>query len=300
MDPSQAGWGDIMNMRSPMYQDAVPQRPTLKETLTNPRSRSDFLLRMGANILGADPSRGWGSAVGQGVAGTVNTLDKLASEDMSARQKAQSLAAQIKKHAESLGEVRAHRQLTFGETQRHHKATEEIQRERLAQDNWKHIGYTVDGAPIMMNTKTMETINAATKQPLSPEDKMALSVRGGAGTGQTMQIIAELRKENPSLSFAEAHAIVKKSGPSPDMLNIRREALALSAAKADMDYLTKPEATIEKYRRKYGASAPAVAPAPTTSSGSPLDAARAAIAAGANRDAVIKRLIDNGIDPSGL
>lgn len=102
------------------------------------------------------------------------------------------------------------------------------------------------------------------------------STRGGAGgaTGQTERIIGDLRKENPSLTYAEALAIVKKSGQSPDVLSVRKEGLALSAAKADTAYLTNPVQTIEKYRRQYGlppaSATPAPAPAAPPKSGSGL------------------------------
>jgi hypothetical protein len=48
------------------------------------------------------------------------------------------------------------------------------------------------------------------------------------------------------------------------------------------------------------AGAPIAAPVAGSVSADPLGEARAAIAAGAPRDAVIKRLQDNGIDASGL
>jgi hypothetical protein len=124
----------------------------------------------------------------------------------------------------------------------------------------------------MMNTKSRETINGATQAPLTPEEKMSLSGRGGAGrVGQTETIIQNLRTENPNLTYREAYDIVKRSGSSPDVLNIRREALALSAAKADMEYFTKPDETIEKYRRKYG-----VVAVPPSAAAAPAGAAPAA------------------------
>lgn len=176
MDPSRSGWADIMNPRSAMFKNSTPERQTMREILSNPRSRSDFLTRLGVNILAADPSRGWGSTIGHGLAGTVGTFDKMASEDLSARQKAQGLAAQIKKHAETLGES----QRTHGETARHHGVMEGISRDRLEQDNWRDIPYTTQqGDPVMRNYKTGQALNGKTGEPLSPDDKL---IRVGAGT----------------------------------------------------------------------------------------------------------------------
>lgn len=249
MNPAAASWGDIMSTRSPMFQNEVPQRKTLREIIADPRSRSDFLTRFGANVLAANPAHGWGSTVGQGLSGAIGTFDKFSNEDLSARQKAQSLAAAIKKHSE-----------TLGETSRHHQATEDIARERMAQDNWKYIGVTQNGAPIMFNTKTRDVINGATQEPLSADERIVAGGKGGPGSGVTERIIASLRQENPDLSYADALGIVKRSGLSPDAITLRKEALALSAAKADINYFKDPDATIEKYRKKFGVgSAPSAA-----------------------------------------
>lgn len=154
------------------------------------------------------------------------------------------------------------------------------------------------------------------------------STTGGARTGQTEKIISELRKENPSLSYAEALALTKRA-PNADQATLRREALALSAAKADIDFITNPGGTLERYRKKYGLSAgpsnapatpvpapaqPApptprpVTPAPQQPGGraqidqeGSLQAAREALQRNpAARDQIIQRLIENGIDPAGL
>lgn len=241
MDPARASWGEVMNPRSPMYAGSGPQRKSVMEVMRDPKDRSRALMEFGARVLAANPAHGWGSAIGQGAIGTMGTFDKIATEDMTARQKAQSLASAIKKHVD-----------TLGESSRHHQAIEGLQKDRLAQDNWKPIGTTTAGHPIMMDTKTGTVMNGATGEPLTAEEKMQMRGAGAGSTGQTERIIQSLRTENPSLSYNDALSIVKRSGQSPDVLTLRRESLALSAAKADMGYMTKPAETIEKYRRQYG------------------------------------------------
>jgi hypothetical protein len=82
------------------------------------------------------------------------------------------------------------------------------------------------------------------------------STDGTTKTGVTERVIAELRKENPNLTYQDALSLTKRA-PSGDRDLLRREALALSAAKADTAYLTNPSQVIEKYRKQYGLNSPA-------------------------------------------
>lgn len=92
-----------------------------------------------------------------------------------------------------------------------------------------------------------------------------LRAAGGAGVGSssaTERIISELMQRGHS--YEESLAMAKRA-PNADQLALRKEALALSAAKADVNYMTNPAQTIKKYRQEYGigVDAPApVAPAP--------------------------------------
>jgi hypothetical protein len=61
---------------------------------------------------------------------------------------------------------------------------------------------------------------------------------------------------------------------------------------------TQPGGFFSRDTKSLSRTAPA--PAPATGKQDPLAAARDAIARGANRDAVIKRLKENGIDTKGL
>ena len=70
-------------------------------------------------------------------------------------------------------------------------------------------------------------------------------------TGETERIIGAIRQENPSLSYADAVAIAKRA-PNGDTLALRKEKLALDAAKSDSNYLTDPIATLEGWRKRYG------------------------------------------------
>lgn len=94
--------------------------------------------------------------------------------------------------------------------------------------------------------------------------------RGGAGSARkitgTEAIINELRaeaeREGRPISYADALMIAKRSGQSSDSLTLQRERLALSAAKGDTNFLTNPDATLEKYRQRYGLGAPTTSPVP--------------------------------------
>lgn len=85
----------------------------------------------------------------------------------------------------------------------------------------------------------------------------------GAGAGAssaTERIITELMQRGHS--YEESLAMAKRA-PNADAMALRREGLALQAAKADPTYMTNPAQTIQKYRKEYGISTDApVAPKP--------------------------------------
>ena len=83
--------------------------------------------------------------------------------------------------------------------------------------------------------------------PGAPE----VPVQGGQVQGETERIIGSLRQENPQLSYADAVAIAKRA-PNGDTLTLRKETLALNAAKADGRYLDNPIPTLEEWRQRYG------------------------------------------------
>lgn len=125
---------------------------------------------------------------------------------------------------------------------------------------------------------------------------------GASRTGQTERIVERLMQSNPDLSYEEAVALARRA-PQDDSLRLER--LALDA------YRNDPSRDLEEWRSFYGVGArpqPSQLVAPTASGGQPRSAeneqalatARKAIENGAPRDAVIKRLRDAGIDPSGL
>lgn len=262
MDPSQASWGDIMNAQHPMYATAAPQRKAFWDVMQNPRDRSRALMEFGARVLSADPGRGWGAAIGSGALGTMQTFDAQHDKDLSARQKAQNLAAQIKKHMN-----------TFEEQKRHHQATEEIGRERTELMRMTPIGTTDNGVPIM-RTKDGQLVNGWTGDPLTNEEKMLLGRgrSGGLASGQTERIIQEIRRENPDLSYTSAFELVKRAGHNPDMITLRREGQALAAAEKDLGFMKDPTGTYQKWREKLGLKGePYSTPAPAGSGSAKLD-----------------------------
>lgn len=121
-----------------------------------------------------------------------------------------------------------------------------------------------DGKPVT-GTVSFDR-SSGTYGDFQPGEVRKLSGSGGGASGRkitgTEAIINELRAENPALSYQDALAIAKRSGQSVDALTLRKEAIALSAAKSDVNFLTNPDATIEKYRSKYGLGAAAPGPGP--------------------------------------
>jgi hypothetical protein len=164
-----------------MYRNEVAQRKEPREMFTSNRGLMEF----GSRVLAADPSRGWLGAVGQGAQGTMQLFDKHATEDMTDRQAAQKLATAIKKHVDN-----------FGEVQRHHRATESYRERALEREDWVVVGETSTGQPALMNKRSGELLNGITREPLPPEERMALSRGRGAAGGPTANMIMRQNAAN--------------------------------------------------------------------------------------------------------
>jgi hypothetical protein len=98
--------------------------------------------------------------------------------------------------------------------------------------------YNVTGAP------TPQQIGGTTARP-----------------GETQQIITQLLNANPNLTYEQALNEAKR-GSNVDQNELRRESLALSAAKADPAFQNKPGDTLERYRAQYGLPPMAAVPQP--------------------------------------
>lgn len=100
-------------------------------------------------------------------------------------------------------------------------------------------------------TKGLYQFNPKTREYDFKPGKSMTSRSGSPNKeGQTERLVAQLRKEDPTLTYAEALALTKRA-PS-DQAQLSRERLALAAAKADSAYFSKPDETLEKYRKRYG------------------------------------------------
>jgi hypothetical protein len=109
--------------------------------------------------------------------------------------------------------------------------------------------------------------NAQNQQPINPQTAPYSQVpgaptppeQGGIKQGETERIIGSIMAENPKLTYAEAVGLAHRS---PNDQTLRRETLALNAAKAENPDLS----TLETWRQKYGLppmaapAKPAVAP----------------------------------------
>lgn len=110
------------------------------------------------------------------------------------------------------------------------------------------------------------------------------AAKAGATSSGTMQLIealrAEARSQGRELTYADALQITKRSPNTSDTANLRREALALTAAKADFDYFSDPEETLAKWRKQYGLGAPGAPAASAPGSAAPTAPTGAAAGTG--------------------
>jgi hypothetical protein len=115
---------------------------------------------------------------------------------------------------------------------------------------------------------------AQQKQPINPQTAPYAQVpgapvpqeTGGVKLGETERIIAAVQEESAKagkpISYQDAVGIAKRA-PNGDTIAIRKETLALNAAKADQRYYQNPIPTLDEWRQRYGLGAmPGAAPAP--------------------------------------
>jgi len=125
--------------------------------------------------------------------------------------------------------------------------------------------------------------------------------RDGAGPGSsaTERLVSELMRQNPGLSFEDALARVRRS-PQNDTLALER--LAQNAARRDPDFSGDPQGVLERWRRQYGLNPTGAAAGVGTDDdhAAILDEARKAITGGKDRNAVMQRLRELGVDPGDL
>lgn len=132
VDPASMSEADIMDQRN--IQKTMIQRPRLGQMVRDP----DFWTKMGINILAADPKHGPIGAAARGAAGTIQDVEAKFKEDMTAAQKAQVLAANLKEHAD-----------------RYNKMTP-YQRRSLDVGRWTVVGQDKEGTPIQQDGRTGE------------------------------------------------------------------------------------------------------------------------------------------------
>lgn len=289
------------------------------------------LIAAGLGILGSRNPSGVGAIGEGGLAGM-----KVYTQGKESRQKNELAARKLIMDAEQFAKGHDLRKETLGETKRYHDLVSDdrkdaiAERRRAAQDRSQdradtnaRTAYPGEGQDASGNTvKGLYQYNPDTRDYDFKPGKVIQKGGSGAGaSGQTERLISELRKENPTLTYQEALALTKRA-PNGDQSTLRRESLALSAAKADLEYMNNAEATLNKWRKQYGlggeqGASPATPSAP--SSAAPggkkdaaarqmppaiLDKAKEAIAAGKDAKAVEARLREyakkNGLEFSGL
>lgn len=170
---------------------------------------------------------------------------------------------------------------------------------------WSYVGTDPDGKPIMLDSKTGQTQVGTTALGIKPLDQAKIDTRLKAiqNTDDYRQQLLALRQQglddftagnimNNASRLMAADPTGKLTASEAVRQQLAGRSIAAPAAPAP--------------RPGIGSGAPAQAAPPGAASASnpgtpdPLAAARSAISRGAPRDAVIKRLQDNGIDPSGL
>jgi hypothetical protein len=119
---------------------------------------------------------------------------------------------------------------------------------------------------------------AQQNQPINPQTAPYAPVAGvpepqetgGVKLGETERIIEHLMANDKKLTYADAVGLAKRA-PTGDTLTLRKETLALNAAKSDPNYQNDPNATLEGWRAKYGLQ-PMAAPTPAAVAAPPQQA----------------------------
>lgn len=287
------------------------------------------LIAAGLGILGSRNPSGVGAIGEGGLAGM-----KVYTQGKESRQKNELAARKLIMDAEQFAKGHDLRKETLGETKRYHDMASDDRRDAIAErrraaqdrsqdraDTNARTAYPGEGQDGSGNTvKGLYQYNPDTREyDFKPGKVIQKGGSGTGATGQTERLISELRKENPTLTYQEALALTKRA-PNGDQSTLRRESLALSAAKADLEYLRDPENTLTKWRKQYGlgeGGSPAAPAAPSSAAPSGkkeaaarqmppeiLGKAKEAIAAGKDAKAVDARLREyakkNGLEFSGL
>jgi hypothetical protein len=167
----------------------------------------DFWVRAGLNTLAADPSRGGIAAAAKGATGAIEGVESRFKEDMTAAQKAQVLAANLKEHSDK------------------YKKMTPYQSESLKIGRWVVAGQKPDGTPVQMDTRSGELRDAPYQ----------FTPARTAGAGPRPTSLEQNAKYLVSLGIAanEAAAVqeLRKSVSDP----IQRARLLLAATKAIQD-----------------------------------------------------------------
>jgi hypothetical protein len=201
LDPANMSEADIMDQRR--IQQSLMQRPRLGQMARDP----DFWVRAGLNTLAADPSRGGIAAAAKGATGAIEGVEARFKEDMTAAQKAQVLAANLKEHSDK------------------YKKMTPYQSESLKIGRWVVAGQKPDGTPVQMDTRSGELRDAPYQ----------FTPARTAGAGPRPTSLEQNAKYLVSLGIAanEAAAVqeLRKSVSDP----IQRARLLLTATKAIQD-----------------------------------------------------------------
>lgn len=86
---------------------------------------------------------------------------------------------------------------------------------------------------------------------------------GAAGGGSTVEIVKELMREDPKLTYAQALQLAKNPA-NASRVEMTKERLALAAFKADPNQYADPEGTLNKWRGYYGVGGDDGEEAPTS------------------------------------
>lgn len=226
------------------------------------------LIAAGLGILASKHPNALGAIGEGGLAGIKQyTTGKQTKEknELAARKllmDAQQFAQGIDLRKKTLEETKRYHDMSIDERREGRQERSEDRRDAAARTAYPGEGVNEKGETV----KGLYQFDPDTREYVFKPGKVIQKGASGAGRqGQTQQIIEELRKENPTLSYQEALALTKRA-PQGDQAALRRESLALSAAKADLEYLRDPQGTLEKWRKQYGLSGGS-APSPAAKPG---------------------------------
>jgi hypothetical protein len=211
-----------------------------------------------------------GESIAQALGGSLSGGNTYEDADRKQRLAEETQRALQDYRNRSLDETSKYHEGTLGVSRQNANSTEAWRADQANRGKWQLQNVATKDADGNPTVKSI-WVDSSTGDTKPFEEGIATGKPGGASReGQTERLanrlIEEAKKEGKTLSLPEAIAITKRA-PNGSTDDLRRERLALEAAKGDPDYNANTDKVIEKYRKKYGLNPAPVATPPAAPSG---------------------------------